>query len=128
MAVSRMSQQKKDRFLEAYAETGTVTHAATRAGIDRRTHYRWLQDDENYAEAFASAEQSVVDMLEGEAIRRATEGSDTLLIFLLKGLRPERYKERAHVTSEVRNTLDAGQLVDQAKAKVLQYLPGGLSA
>lgn len=34
------------------------------------------------------------DVLEGEASRRAMSGSDLLLIFLLKGLRPEKYRER----------------------------------
>ena len=39
-------------------------------------------------------------MLEREAIRRATEGSDTLMIFLLKANRPEKYRDNttANVT------------------------------
>lgn len=128
MATRHVSQQKKEKFLEAYAELGTITHAAKAAGIDRRTHYDWLEADEDYGHAFADAEQAAVDMLEGEARRRAFAGSDTLVIFLLKGMRPEKYAERKHITGEVKQNLDAGQLVDQAKAKVLQYLPGGLSA
>ncbi len=44
-------------------------------------------------------DQSVED-LEAEARRRAREGSDVLLIFLLKANRPEKYRER----HEVRHT------------------------
>lgn len=128
MATRQISHLKKQKFLEAYAELGTITHAATAAGIDRRTHYDWLESDQDYALAFADAENAAVDMLEGEARRRAFAGSDTLVIFLLKGMRPEKYADRKHVTGEVRTNVDAGQLVEQAKAKVLQYLPGGLSA
>ena len=128
MASARIAQQKKDLFLEAYAELGTITHAAKAADIGRRTHYDWLEDDEEYAKAFADAEQAAVDMLEGEARRRAFAGSDTLVIFLLKGMRPEKYADRRHITGEVRSNLDAGQIVEQAKAKALQYIPGGLSA
>ena len=39
------------------------------AGIGRKTHYRWLEDDTNYAEAFRDAEQSATDHLEAEAWR-----------------------------------------------------------
>ena len=124
-STARVSQQKKDRFLEAYAELGTLTYAAIAAGCSRRSHYNWLEDDPDYAQRFRDAEDAAVDGLEQEAIRRAFAGSDTLLIFLLKGLRPDRYAQRT--TVEVKQHADAGQLVDQARAKVLQYLPGGLS-
>lgn len=127
MATARTTQHKKNLFLQAYVETGTITHAAQAAGIGRRTHYNWLDEDEDYAVAFADAEQAAMDMLEGEARRRGFAGSDTLLIFLLKGGRPEKYADRRHITGEVRSNLDAGQLIDQAEAKVLQYIPGGRS-
>lgn len=65
-----------------------------------------------YAAAFADAQDDAADSLEAEATRRARLGvsepiyqggklvgykrnfSDTLLIFLLKGLRPEKFKDR----------------------------------
>lgn len=136
------SYTKKQAFLEAYAELGTVTHAAKAAGIGRQTHYDWLESDEEYAEAFRTSEEAVGDKLEAEAIRRATEGveravyhrgevvgyernySDTLLIFLLKGHKPEKYQDRARITAEVTQR-DPGERLEQAKAKVLQFLPGG---
>lgn len=104
-------QIKKDAFLAAYAECGNVTVAAEQAGICRTQHYAWMKDDPAYAEQFATAEDMAVDRLEQEARRRAVGGvdepvfyqgtvvgyikkySDTLLIFLLKGLRPEKYRD-----------------------------------
>lgn len=38
--------------------------------------------------------QQAADVLEREATRKAMAGSDLLIIFLLKGLRPEKYRER----------------------------------
>ena len=38
--------------------------------------------------------------MEAEARRRAMAGSDLLLIFLLKGLKPEKYRERHDVTGK----------------------------
>ena len=63
------------------------------AGIDRGTHYDWLKDPE-YKAQFEAAKLQAADMLEDEAIKRATiGGSDTLLIFLLKGARPQKYRD-----------------------------------
>ena len=107
-----MQHNKKPAFLAAYAECGTITQAAEIAGIDRVTHYRWLKDDPEYAKAFEEAHEKSVERLEQEARRRAVEGweepvfhkgkvvgkvrkySDTLLIFLLKGAAPDKYKDR----------------------------------
>lgn len=111
-----IQHRKKRAFLAAYARLGNVTQAATAAGIDRSTHYAWLREEgpegDAYRAAFAQAEEEAADWLEAEARRRAVEGveepvyqggkkvgtvrrySDTLLIFLLKGARPDKYADR----------------------------------
>ncbi len=111
--------QKKRAFLAAYAQLGTITHASEAAGIDRSAHYRWMREDPNYPDAFAAAQEKSIERLERELERRAVEGvekpvyqggkkvgtvreySDTLLIFRLKALRPEMYRDRYHVSAEV---------------------------
>lgn len=110
-------QQKKAVFLAAYAEIGTITHAAMRAQVDRTTIYRWRDSDPVFAAALDEADLVAAERLEQEARRRAVEGvekpvwhkgqmvgsvreySDTLLIFLLKGALPDKYRER--VSSEI---------------------------
>lgn len=113
-----MRLSKKAAMLVALAETGNVRLAAEAAGIHRATHYRWLDEDPKYALAVSDAMENAADLLEAEAKRRAVEGvaeplvsagklvttvqrySDTLLIFLLKGARPEKYRERVSVVTE----------------------------
>ena len=85
---------KQKSFLAAFAFCGNVTHACRNSKVGRRTHYDWLERDAEYAVAFESAHDEAADNLEEEARRRAMAGSDTLLIFLLKGARPDRYRER----------------------------------
>lgn len=76
------------------------------------TAYNWREEDPEFAAAWDKAKAIGLDALEDEATRRAFEGtekpvfhlgsecgtireySDTLTIFLLKGGKPEKYRER----------------------------------
>lgn len=110
---------KKVLFLETYSMCGNISRAAEIAGICRSSHYNWINDDETYKIYFAEAEQEAIDRLETEARRRALNGvsepvfhqgmqcgtvqkySDTLLIFLLKGARPQKYRDNVSVDANV---------------------------
>src|SRR5262245_44503007 len=85
------------KFLNAYALHGNITKAAELAGLTRQSHYKWLPDP-HYAAAFEEASEVAIDLLVNEARRRAMGGSDTLLIFLLKGLRPKTFRDNHHLT------------------------------
>lgn len=116
----RIGHPKKRAFLAAFAETGNISLSCQAAGVRRSTYYEWTEHDGAFGVALAAAREAAIDKLEEEARRRAVEGvtretgvyhngkliateveikySDTLLIFLLKGLRPEKYRERMDVT------------------------------
>jgi uncharacterized protein YbjQ (UPF0145 family) len=103
---------KQRAFLAVYSEAGNISQAAELANVNRCMHYTWMEKSEVYREAFEEAMEKAADRLEQEARRRAVNGvsepvfykgeqcgtiqrySDTLLIFLLKGVRPEKYRER----------------------------------
>lgn len=85
------------RFLEAYRSTGIVRLAAMAAGIGRTTAYERRQADPAFARAWEQAEHDATDALEAEARRRVLNTSDTLLIFLLKANRPDKFRERVDV-------------------------------
>ena len=84
-------------FLAALADCGVVRYAAEEAGVSRRTAYRAREADESFRDGWDDALQAGADALEAEARRRALSGSDTLLIFLLKGARPATYRDNAKV-------------------------------
>ena len=108
----KMSDEKKVAFLAALAATCNVTRACEAIDIARVTAYEWRDNDEQFAAAWAKAREIGADALEDEATRRAFEGtdkpvfhmgapcgtireySDTLAIFLLKGAKPEKFRER----------------------------------
>lgn len=110
----RITHSKKRAFLTHFADHGSVSTAAELSGINRWTHYHWLKNDSDYQEAFHDAEKSAVSSLEDEARKRAIGGSDTLLIFLLKGLRPERFSDRHRVTHDFAADTDE-ELIERAR-------------
>jgi len=109
----RTTTKKREQFLLTLAETGCVKHAATAAGLDKSALYRFRKRNPDFAQAWEEALEIGAGALEDEAHRRAAEGveepvyykgevvgtvrrySDVLLIFLLKGLKPERYNRAA---------------------------------
>lgn len=109
---------KKRLFLTVYSQCGNMAQAARDCKMSIESHYRWMADErypeeaEAYCEAFKEAHSMAIASLELEARRRAVDGveedvrfqgrvvgkvkkySDILLIFLLKGAMPDKYKDR----------------------------------
>jgi hypothetical protein len=96
----RTPEKAFERFLQVLGEGATVAEACRAAGMSRSTAYDRRDRDEQFRHAWADAVEAGTEALEAEARRRAMEGSDTLMIFLLKARRPEIYRER----QEVRHT------------------------
>jgi hypothetical protein len=113
--INEKRHSKKEAFLAAYSKMANITYAAKASNVFRASHYRWMQTDPDYKQKFYEAHEEACDLLEAEATRRAVQGieepiyyqgvecgkikkySDTLLIFLLKAARPEKFKDRHEV-------------------------------
>lgn len=107
----------RPKFLDELRRTGNVSAAAEVAGIDRSTAYRSRENSQRFTADWEEALEEACDALELEARRRAVDGvdhpviyegeitdtykrySDTLLIFLLKAHRPEKFRERMDITT-----------------------------
>lgn len=114
---ARRKRQAKQRskFIAHLAECGVVTDARIKARIPHKTLYHWRRRFPTFAKAWEEALDRATDVLEDEAHRRAYAGvsepvfykgrecgqvqkySDTLLIFLLKGRRPARFRENHRI-------------------------------
>jgi len=85
-------REELEDFLGKLSSTGNVRLSCAAAGIPRRTAYRWRDRWSTFADAWDEALNDACDRLEAEAWRRAIEeGSDRLLMFLLKAHRSELY-------------------------------------
>ena len=101
-------------FLEAFAQCGITNLAARQVKISPITVEHTRQRNHKFREAYAAAKENATQMLEAEMMRRAKIGidkpvtvagqrevikeySDTLLIFMLKSLRPQVYRDNYQV-------------------------------
>lgn len=91
----------KRTFIAYYSECGSLVMACNYANIHPASVKQWLVHDEDFRNDYDVATDMAVAILEHEARRRALSGSDRLLEFLLKSLKPEIYRERYEVKQEV---------------------------
>lgn len=109
-----LDEKRKHIFLRVLAETANLKLAAMAAGYKNTAAInRAKKDDPAFAGAIMEAAEAAADMLEAEAVRRATEGvkknvyfkgeiidqevtySDSLLALLLKAAKPDKYADRS---------------------------------
>jgi hypothetical protein len=84
-------------FLEAYRQSGNKLYACQVAGVHRSTLYDHVEKNPDFAKQIELAREDAIELLELEARNRALKKSDLLLIFLLKSLRPDVYREQVAV-------------------------------
>lgn len=145
---AKVRAAKQRAFLKAYAKTGTITHAAKRAGITRFAHHSWLRQAKRgkcggYLDRWEDAQERYKERIEREIDRRAIDGvlepvhyqgkrvdkvrkySDNLLMFRAKAEMPEKYRDQYTVRHEGEiniNALDAA--IEQARQlKVINLEP-----
>ena len=124
----------KLKFLEWLRRGYSVTKACEQIGITPRSAYRHRGAYTEFADQWDEAMEQGADELEDVAVKRAIEGVDhpiyqqgikvgtekiyneNLLMFLLKGKKPEKYRERHDLTS-------GGQEIVQSFARALMELP-----
>lgn len=105
--------EKGERLLAKLRNGWSVTAACKAEGIARSSYYLWRAGDPEFSAAVDDALESGTDLLEDEAKRRAVglSGSDTLLIFLLKARRPDKYRERHSIDLTVRQVRERAERI-----------------
>jgi hypothetical protein len=120
-------------FLDTLRDTANVMSAVKASGLSRSHWYAMRRRSKPFAEAWRKALDEGVDRLEEEAQRRALSGSrqpvfyqgkrvgsvhrysDTLLMFLLRAHRPQRYRDGA----------DTMEAEDDPLTALLKEIDGG---
>jgi hypothetical protein len=103
-------------FLDRLMQSPNISAACRRARISRKTAYTERKTDPEFAAAWAEAKEFGIDALEDTAVERARKESDTLMIFLLKAHRPERYNlpTKTQISGDKENPLEMNAHVSDA--------------
>lgn len=110
--------KRGEGFLKALRSGKSVTAACRIGRIARTAAYEWRKGDEAFAKAWDEAIEEGTDGLEDSAHTRAKKSSDTLMIFLLKARRPDKFKERVlnEHTGKDGGAIEVTGDVDRARA------------
>ena len=105
MAESIDLTAKQQAFLIAMRESGTIRKAAEIAHVGRSTVQRWRDENVNgFRAAFLDAEDHFVDGLVDHVYTLLKDmkvgHNPTLMIFMLKALRPNTYRELTQVQDD----------------------------
>ena len=113
MDTFKITQPRRREFLIAYELYGNVNVASRHINLNPFDVYKWRDEKDEKGETTEDAkafrlglttcEENRVAALENEARRRAFAGSDILLIFMLKGARPNVYRDNAKIEHEYPN-------------------------
>jgi len=106
-------QERQEAFLKVYPTAGTISAAANAIGIKRDRVNKWIKRDPEFAKRFEEARKGFVEALEDIALglvkemaeKRDYKANPTLLIFLLNGNAPEKYKGATETSGEARDLL-----------------------
>jgi hypothetical protein len=104
-------------FLIAFAAHGTVSQAVVMSGVSPRNHRKWLKEDEEYQEAFATAIEVHADKLEEVSLKASMDPLNSgERMFHLKARRPDKYAPKAAVAvkGDIKHTHSMADLARQA--------------
>jgi len=142
MGPGTWTPKRKLALIEDVRETGNITHSCQRLGLNRTRCYQLKHTDSQFAQALEDAREEAIDMMIAEARRRAVEGvtdpvyqqgqrvgeiqkySDNLLMFLIKGARPEYATERRELSGRDGGPIETSQMTEAQLDERLALLLG----
>jgi hypothetical protein len=122
--LTRTIEEQQQDFLLAFKTSANIHLACVQSEVNRTTVTKWLNTDPTFKQLYQDARDDAVDILEAVARKRAVAGSDQLLMFLLKALRPDMYRDKASAKQWLRDeatrlaqefNLDPAQVVAEAE-------------
>ena len=104
--------ERKAAFLAVYPRTmGVIASAAEHIGLERRTVFRWMQEDPEFKEQCDDVRERSIDFIETKLWQLAAKSHPATLMFMARTLGAKRFSERQVVQhSEATGTEPAKKL------------------
>jgi hypothetical protein len=133
---SEDTRKRKEKFLNAYEENGTIRSACMIVGIARNTYTDWVVHDFVFSKEMDRRRQAFGEKLEEIALDRVQnpgqgKGSDILLLGLLNANLPSKYRPQFAMTEDTAKDLiiewrKAAKEVSKEAAEKPAELPGNV--
>jgi len=113
----KITHAKKRAMIQALQKTlGIVTTACKQVEITRRTHYNWMNEDPDYAQAVNDVAEQAIDFVESQLFKQIREGNTASTLFYLKTKAKHRgYVERQEWTGKDGGPIQTQQDFDYSK-------------
>ncbi len=99
---TKRTKRRDDIFFAVYGTSGSVTTAAEAANYSKSAVYRYLKEDEDFANRFQLAKVETLDLIKGSAIDLAVNGDETYKVLNL--INPDTGKKMTRVVKERRRS------------------------
>ena len=131
--------KKLEIFINLLEESGNISLSSKKARVSYRTVYYYKENDETFRMEWETAMERWSDKMEGEAfalinkqfIEKDYKSNPALLIFLLKGAKPNKYQEHVQQDTtamkfieEIKTFAQAEKQEKEKKEKKIKKLPG----
>jgi len=115
--------RKKAMFNALIQTLGNITKSAEKVGIDRTTHYDWLEKDADYKEMVAHIDDYQLDFYESALNLLVKEKNPAAIIFALKCKGKKRnWIERQEISHTGKFDVNHTALTKQEKQELLEDL------
>jgi predicted DNA-binding transcriptional regulator AlpA len=114
--------RKKADFLKMFPRVlGNISECCRAINIGRKTYYRWLEDDPEFAKDVEIANENLVDWLETQLYRAAESGNAACIIFGLVNKGAKRgWQHVTKVKREIENKIGIKiELVDSTEQEMI---------
>lgn len=121
--VENLSPSQKT-FLKALEQTmGNISGASNATGIARQTHYRWLEENSEYSNAFDMVGEKNIDFVESKLMDGINEGKERLIMYYLDSKAKKRgYGRNLTISGNEDNPLFVKQSTSEEIETIRQKL------
>ena len=97
-----VKMKDKQDFLKKFKECkGIISSACDAVGISRMTYYRWIKDDQEFADECKEIEEASIDYVESKLLENIDQNKTSEILFYLKTKGKARgYVERQEIQTD----------------------------
>jgi len=118
MAKTNKIRHTKERLLEALEKSlGVVTTACKKVSVDRSTFYKYLNEDEDFANAVKELDNVALDFAESQLHKQIQDGVPTSTIFYLK----TKGKKRGYIERQEHDHTTQGDKIQPTPRRAIRY-------